>query len=106
MCNRLRISGVGIFDIIHYDGGKNLLQHQFEDLFSLGKLILCLACKVIISFFFGFCLWEKSVLVGSEFGCGFNGRWILFDLIVFCSLDGFNFSILESFSGSNDSKIP
>ena len=39
---------MGIFDIIHYDGGKNLMQHQHEDLYALGRLILCLACKVCL----------------------------------------------------------
>ena len=45
---RLRISGVAILDVINFDGGKHVPQHQQEDLLSLGKLLLCLACKVTI----------------------------------------------------------
>eukprot|EP00027_Filamoeba_sp_ATCC50430_P018522 CAMPEP_0168565566 /NCGR_PEP_ID=MMETSP0413-20121227/13917_1 /TAXON_ID=136452 /ORGANISM="Filamoeba nolandi, Strain NC-AS-23-1" /LENGTH=657 /DNA_ID=CAMNT_0008597453 /DNA_START=148 /DNA_END=2121 /DNA_ORIENTATION=- len=43
--NRIRLSGVGIHDVVNFDGGKGLVQFQYEDLLSLGHLILCLACK-------------------------------------------------------------
>ncbi len=42
--NRLRINGVGISDVIHFDPTKIPLQ-QLDDLVSLGKLIMCLACR-------------------------------------------------------------
>ena len=41
---RLRISGAGIADVIHFDPAKIALQ-QLDDLVSLGKLIMCLACR-------------------------------------------------------------
>ncbi|CED85393.1 Poly(A) ribonuclease subunit [Phaffia rhodozyma] len=40
--NRIRINCCGILDVIAYDGGQNMAQHQQEDLISLGKLILSL----------------------------------------------------------------
>lgn len=42
--NRLRINGCGMADMIHYDPSKLVLQ-QVDDLVSLGKLIMCLACR-------------------------------------------------------------
>lgn len=41
---RLRINGVGVADVIHWDPSQIAL-HQADDLVSLGKLIICLACK-------------------------------------------------------------
>jgi len=43
--NRIRINCVGVLDVINFDGGKNVSLYQQEDLFSLGKLILALACR-------------------------------------------------------------
>lgn len=42
--NRLRINGVGVSDVIHFDPSK-IVHHQLDDLVSLGKLIMCLACR-------------------------------------------------------------
>ncbi|KAJ1565039.1 PAB-dependent poly(A)-specific ribonuclease subunit 3, partial [Nowakowskiella sp. JEL0078] len=42
--NRIRINCVGIFDLITFDGGKNVSLHQQEDLLRFGQLILVLAC--------------------------------------------------------------
>lgn len=42
--NRVRINGVGVADSVHFDPPKIALQ-QMDDLVSLGKLIICLACK-------------------------------------------------------------
>jgi PAB-dependent poly(A)-specific ribonuclease subunit 3 len=42
---RLRINGVGIFDVLAFDGGKNVPHQQQEDVLALGKLLLCLACR-------------------------------------------------------------
>eukprot|EP01112_Ceratiomyxa_fruticulosa_P008253 TRINITY_DN2133_c0_g1_i5.p1 TRINITY_DN2133_c0_g1~~TRINITY_DN2133_c0_g1_i5.p1 ORF type:complete len:283 (-),score=48.95 TRINITY_DN2133_c0_g1_i5:155-1003(-) len=43
--NKVRINGVGIFDVIGYDPAKSVAQYQHEDLLALGKIIVCLACK-------------------------------------------------------------
>jgi hypothetical protein len=43
--NRIRINGVGVFDVINYESDKDPSHFQREDLLSLGKLILSLACK-------------------------------------------------------------
>jgi len=43
--NRVRINCLGINDIVNFDPGKNLVLYQQEDLLSLGKLFLVLACK-------------------------------------------------------------
>ena len=42
---RIRINGVGVFDVISYESDKDPSHFQREDLLSLGKLILSLACK-------------------------------------------------------------
>lgn len=42
--NRLRINGIGVSDVIHYDPSK-IVHQQLDDLVSLGKLIMCLACR-------------------------------------------------------------
>ena len=42
--NRIRINCCGILDILAFDDRKSLLQHQQEDLFHFGQLILSLAC--------------------------------------------------------------
>ncbi|EGC30020.1 hypothetical protein DICPUDRAFT_42055 [Dictyostelium purpureum] len=43
--NRIRLNGVGIFDVVNYDSPRNLAQFQHEDLLLLGRLILTLACR-------------------------------------------------------------
>jgi PAB-dependent poly(A)-specific ribonuclease subunit 3 len=43
--NRIRIGAVGILDVISFDGGANTAHHQYEDLVSLGKFILVMACQ-------------------------------------------------------------
>lgn len=43
--SRIRINCCGMQDVINYDGGKNVVQYQREDIVSLGKLILSLACR-------------------------------------------------------------
>ncbi|KAJ3127746.1 PAB-dependent poly(A)-specific ribonuclease subunit 3 [Nowakowskiella sp. JEL0407] len=42
--NRIRLNCCGIFDMINYDGGKNILHYQQEDLLHFGQLILALSC--------------------------------------------------------------
>ena len=42
--NRLRINACGVFDAAHFDPSKIAIQ-QLDDLVSLGKLIMCLACR-------------------------------------------------------------
>ena len=41
--NRIRLSSIGIIDALGIDRGKALSRYQYEDLLSLGKLILSLA---------------------------------------------------------------
>jgi PAB-dependent poly(A)-specific ribonuclease subunit 3 len=44
--NRIRLgSATGILDVISFDGGINLAHRQYEDLVSLGKFILVMACQ-------------------------------------------------------------
>jgi len=43
--NRIHITGVGIFDVLNYDGSRVVSHFQMEDLLALGKLVLCLACR-------------------------------------------------------------
>jgi PAB-dependent poly(A)-specific ribonuclease subunit 3 len=44
--NRIRLgSATGILDVISFDGGLNLAHRQYEDLVSLGKFILVMACQ-------------------------------------------------------------
>lgn len=33
---------MGIHDVVNFDGGKNILQHQHEDLIALGHLVIAL----------------------------------------------------------------
>ncbi|KAI9325132.1 hypothetical protein BDR26DRAFT_879981 [Obelidium mucronatum] len=42
--NRVRLNCCGIFDMINFDGGKNTLQFQQDDLVNFGRLIVSLAC--------------------------------------------------------------
>lgn len=42
---RIRIGSVGIFDVISFEADKDVSHFQREDLLSMGKLILSLACK-------------------------------------------------------------
>lgn len=42
---RIRLSGIAVNDVVNYDGGKNIIHFQREDLLSLGHILLCLACK-------------------------------------------------------------
>ena len=42
--NRIRINGVGIFDMF-YPNDKSLIHYQQEDIWNLGRVILSLACK-------------------------------------------------------------
>ncbi|XP_053564457.1 PAN2-PAN3 deadenylation complex subunit PAN3 isoform X2 [Bombina bombina] len=47
---RLRVNGVGIFDVLTYDSSQNnpmalMPQYQQADLISLGKVVLALACN-------------------------------------------------------------
>ncbi|ORY52958.1 hypothetical protein BCR33DRAFT_693378 [Rhizoclosmatium globosum] len=42
--NRVRLNCCGIFDMINYDGGKNVIQFQQDDLVNFGRLIVALAC--------------------------------------------------------------
>lgn len=41
---RVRLGAGGVMDLLHPDA-KSLQHHQLEDLLSLGRLMLCLACK-------------------------------------------------------------
>ena len=43
--NRYRLGCLGVVDVLRYDGGKNIQHFQQEDLMSLGKLVLCMACR-------------------------------------------------------------
>ncbi|KAK5582747.1 hypothetical protein RB653_004333 [Dictyostelium firmibasis] len=43
--NRIRMNGVGIFDVVNFDTPRNLAQYQHEDLLLFGRLILTLACR-------------------------------------------------------------
>ncbi|XP_038055526.1 PAN2-PAN3 deadenylation complex subunit pan3-like isoform X2 [Patiria miniata] len=51
--SRLRVNCVGIFDVLTFDGGNNPLamisHYQQEDLVSLGKVVLVLACNSVQS---------------------------------------------------------
>ncbi|KAJ3028730.1 UNVERIFIED_CONTAM: PAB-dependent poly(A)-specific ribonuclease subunit 3 [Siphonaria sp. JEL0065] len=42
--NRVRLNCCGIFDMINFDGGKNVIQFQQDDLVNFGRLIVALAC--------------------------------------------------------------
>jgi len=42
--NRIRLNCCGMFDLLKYDGGKNYLHYQQEDLLHFGQLIVSLAC--------------------------------------------------------------
>lgn len=42
---RIRVSGVGVLDVVDSNAGSPTPQHQQEDLIALGKVILALACK-------------------------------------------------------------
>ncbi|KAK6539970.1 PAB-dependent poly(A)-specific ribonuclease subunit 3 [Orbilia ellipsospora] len=43
--NRIRINCCSIFDVIHYEGGRTLLDLQQDDYVAFGKLILSIACN-------------------------------------------------------------
>jgi len=43
--NRIRINGLAVNDVVNFDPSKNNTHHQHEDLLSLGRLLLVLACK-------------------------------------------------------------
>ncbi|KAL1919136.1 uncharacterized protein VTP21DRAFT_2518 [Calcarisporiella thermophila] len=43
--NRIRLNCCGIFDIIQFDGGKNVALFQQEDFLYLARLIITLACN-------------------------------------------------------------
>lgn len=43
--NRYRLGCTGVSDILRFDGGQNVQHFQQEDLMSLGKLVLSLACR-------------------------------------------------------------
>lgn len=48
--SRLRLSGVGIFDVIDCENSINsVAQYQQEDLIEFGKLVLALACNSLIA---------------------------------------------------------
>lgn len=48
--SRLRLSGVGIFDVIDCENSINAVaQYQQEDLIEFGKLVLALACNSLIA---------------------------------------------------------
>jgi len=47
--NRIRLNGVGIFDVVNFDTPRNLAQYQHEDLLLFGRLILNLACRSAMS---------------------------------------------------------
>jgi len=48
--SRLRLSGVGIFDVVDCENSLNLLtQYQQEDLVEFGRLVLALACNSLIA---------------------------------------------------------
>ncbi|KAI9000236.1 kinase-like domain-containing protein [Gaertneriomyces semiglobifer] len=42
--NRIRLNCCGISDMLTFDAGKNIPQHQQEDLLHFGQLIVALAC--------------------------------------------------------------
>lgn len=42
--NRIRLNCCGMLDLLNYDGGKNYLHYQQEDLLHFGQLIVLLAC--------------------------------------------------------------
>ncbi|KAJ3069029.1 PAB-dependent poly(A)-specific ribonuclease subunit 3 [Podochytrium sp. JEL0797] len=42
--NRVRLNCCGIFDMINFDGGKNVVQFQQDDLVNFGRLLVSLAC--------------------------------------------------------------
>ena len=46
---RIRINGVGIIDVLEYDTQKSVAELQREDLFSLGRLILSLANRCVVT---------------------------------------------------------
>jgi PAB-dependent poly(A)-specific ribonuclease subunit 3 len=43
--HRLRISGVGIVDVLEYDSKKSVQDAQADDMRALGRLLLMLACR-------------------------------------------------------------
>ncbi|KAI8621102.1 hypothetical protein BC830DRAFT_1095808 [Chytriomyces sp. MP71] len=47
--NRVRLNCCGVFDMINFDGGKNTLQFQQDDLVNFGRLIVALACGSLAS---------------------------------------------------------
>eukprot|EP01133_Synstelium_polycarpum_P011980 gene11980-13983_t len=47
--NRIRINGVGIFDVVNYETPRNLVQFQHEDLVLFGRLLVTLACKSTVA---------------------------------------------------------
>ncbi|TPX34253.1 hypothetical protein SmJEL517_g03044 [Synchytrium microbalum] len=47
--NRIRLNCCGIFDMLTYDGGKNMVHYQQDDLFHFGQLIVALACGSLAS---------------------------------------------------------
>jgi len=48
--SRLRLSGVGIFDVIDYENSvASVGAHQQEDLVDLGRIILALACNSLVA---------------------------------------------------------
>ena len=47
--NRVRLNCCGIFDVIAFDGGKNLLQYQQEDLIHFGQLVISLGCGSLMA---------------------------------------------------------
>ncbi|TPX51602.1 hypothetical protein SeMB42_g00074 [Synchytrium endobioticum] len=42
--NRIRLNCCGIFDLLTFDGGKNAVHFQQDDLFHFGQLIVACAC--------------------------------------------------------------
>jgi PAB-dependent poly(A)-specific ribonuclease subunit 3 len=48
--SRLRLSGLGIFDVIDFENGlAQVAQYQQEDLIEFGRLVLALACNSLIA---------------------------------------------------------
>ncbi|EWC47134.1 hypothetical protein DRE_03503 [Drechslerella stenobrocha 248] len=43
--NRIRINCCSIFDVLHFEGGRTLLELQQDDYIAFGKLILSIACN-------------------------------------------------------------
>jgi len=43
--NRYRLGCTGVFDVLRFDDGQNVQHFQQEDLMSLGKIVLALACR-------------------------------------------------------------